>query len=215
MTTSSAMSGSDVSECPNLLVPSFLPNGDVLGWNLTSVVNPVTKRKEYTYTVCVQTDGAFRSSENAEIVLVKCDGPCGNDIPATNLIAMGKCEHYLCKACFGLFKNPNGSYGCSNFSCWSEPCRDSGKEKVNYNKIINKQMFRAQKLKKYGEEMKSCKKPDISKTLSSDSEKNSAKSSSYASDSSCSSTSFINLSSASSSNVDSCGIPKMFKPAYE
>uniref|UniRef100_A0A1I7UY27 Zf-C3HC4 domain-containing protein n=1 Tax=Caenorhabditis tropicalis TaxID=1561998 RepID=A0A1I7UY27_9PELO len=179
------------NENPNLLVPSFLPQGDILGWNLTSMVNPVTKRKEYTYTVCVQTDGAFASSDNSEFVLVKCDGPCGNKIASNHLISMGKCDHRLCKACFGLFKNTDGSYGCSNFSCWSEPQKDFRKEKAIYNKIINKQIFRAQKLKKYGEDMKPCKKTDLPKTpaIASNSER-SAKSNSSSSASSSTATDY-------------------------
>ncbi|CAO4361932.1 unnamed protein product [Caenorhabditis nigoni] len=201
---STSMSGSD--ECPNLLVPSFLPSGDVLGWNLTSVINPVTKRKEFTYTVSVQTVGAFGSSENAEGVVMKCDGPCGNPTPSGNLISMGKCDHMLCKACFGIVKNPNGSYGCSNFYCWSEPQANFGKEKANYSKVINKQMCRARKFKKDGEDMKACTKNDVPKTpaVSSDSEVNSKKSSS--------STSVTSSSSVDprSPSVDSNGIPKFF-----
>ncbi|CCD65422.1 RING-type domain-containing protein [Caenorhabditis elegans] len=192
------------NESANLLVPSFLPRGEVLGWNLTSVVNPVTRRKEYTYTVCVQTVGAFQCTEQAGVVLVKCDGPCGNKLPTNHLIALGKCDHMLCKACFGIVKNPDGSYGCSNFYCWSEPRGNFRKEKANYNKVINKQICRARKFKQDGEDLQACSKSNLPKTPAdlSDREMNSAKSSE--SDTSSSD------GSSYQSTVDSYGLPKRF-----
>ncbi|EFO98811.1 hypothetical protein CRE_30213 [Caenorhabditis remanei] len=134
---------------PNHLVPSFLPAGNVLGYNLTTAINPITKRKEFTYTVSVQTVGAFGISDtSSEGVTTKCDGPCGAMFPSGLLITMGKCDHLLCKACFGIVKNPDGSYGCSNFQCWSEPSASLQKEESNYKKVINKQKYRARKIKK-------------------------------------------------------------------
>ncbi|EFP12712.1 hypothetical protein CRE_29511 [Caenorhabditis remanei] len=187
---------SSADENQNRMVPSFLPPGNVIGWNLTESVNPITKKKEFTYTVSVQTVGAFGSTETAEGVMTKCDGPCGNRVLSANLIQMGKCDHFLCKACFGIVKNPDGSYGCSNFDCWSEPQANFRKEKANYTKVINKQKSRARKFKKDGEDMKSCTKYDLPKTpvVDSDSERNSKKSSDSDKSSTCSFTKTAELS---------------------
>ncbi|CAB3408958.1 unnamed protein product [Caenorhabditis bovis] len=137
------------------VLPAFIPCDQLLGWNLSVVNNPITKKDEYTYTVCCQAAGAYRVIEE-NVVMTKCDGPCAAILPSKQMIAMGKCEHLLCKACYGIVKNPDGSYGCSNFHCWAEPLASFQKEKAKYKKIIKKQKQRARKLKEFGEDVKSC-----------------------------------------------------------
>uniref|UniRef100_A0A8R1I648 RING-type domain-containing protein n=1 Tax=Caenorhabditis japonica TaxID=281687 RepID=A0A8R1I648_CAEJA len=137
-----------------MMIPSFLPEGEILGWNLSALPNPLTKKTEYTYTVSIQTN-AFRG-DASKTVMVVCDGPCGNKLPSNHLITMGKCDHMLCKACYGLVKNPDGSYGCSNFYCWADAREPFRQEKAAYRKVINKQICRARKLKRDGEDVISC-----------------------------------------------------------
>ncbi|CAJ0915255.1 unnamed protein product, partial [Mesorhabditis belari] len=49
---------------------------------------------------------------------VKCDGPCGLFHQSSQLINVGRCDHYLCKACSGIVINSDGSTGCSNWDCY-------------------------------------------------------------------------------------------------
>ncbi|CAI2306777.1 unnamed protein product [Caenorhabditis sp. 36 PRJEB53466] len=177
----SASDVSEFSEAPSQMIPSFLPPGELLGWNLTVVPNSTTKKNEYMYTVSVQTVGAFRSCDE-RVVMVNCDGPCGNKLPSTHLIAMGKCDHLLCKACYGLVKNADGSYGCSNFYCWAEPRENFRKEKANYRQIINKQICRARKLKREGEDVKTCSETNLPQTPSGEKGRKSSQSRSLSTD---------------------------------
>ncbi|CAI5447351.1 unnamed protein product [Caenorhabditis angaria] len=149
-------------EKPERMVPSFIPCDELLGWNLSVVSNPVTKKDEYTYTVCCRASGRHQVPEAPILkettpppVLARCDGPCMAEFPSNQLMIVGKCEHLLCKACYGIVKNDDGSYGCSNFYCWVEPRETFQKAKQNYRKIIQKQNSRAHKFKKDGEDLRS------------------------------------------------------------
>uniref|UniRef100_A0A1I7X7E8 RING-type domain-containing protein n=1 Tax=Heterorhabditis bacteriophora TaxID=37862 RepID=A0A1I7X7E8_HETBA len=48
---------------------------------------------------------------------VSCDGPCARSYLPEKLKSLGRCGHYLCDMCCDLVLNPDGSEGCSAFSC--------------------------------------------------------------------------------------------------
>lgn len=130
-----------------------------------------------------------------------CDGPCHKEFPSSQLNTIGRCEHYLCVACYGIVKNSDGTVGCSSAHCnWKGKDRKQAKRHFE-KEICVKQRIRAR-------EMKS-RDIDVKSASSASSRSNSRKSSPTTNR--CSET---DCSVSSQSSTFSSSSSSSFKPTY-
>ncbi|CAD6194834.1 unnamed protein product [Caenorhabditis auriculariae] len=120
-----------------LFVPPVLAplNVQAKAFELVAKHDPVTKATQYTYRLIwnIPTDSVPEigerlkntplklvspSAENAEMLRSQCDGPCRAMHYAKDLNVLGRCNHLLCAACYGLVVNEDGTPGCSSYRCY-------------------------------------------------------------------------------------------------
>ncbi|PIC32372.1 hypothetical protein B9Z55_012728 [Caenorhabditis nigoni] len=87
-------------------------------------------------------------------VTARCDGPCKKEFPSNLLSTIGRCDHYLCNACYGIVKNSDGTNGCSSLNCfWKGTSREESKK--NYEKdVCRKQRTKATEMNSLGIDVK-------------------------------------------------------------
>ncbi|CAI2351743.1 unnamed protein product [Caenorhabditis sp. 36 PRJEB53466] len=86
---------------------------------------------------------------------VVCDGPCKRIFPSSLLNTIGRCDHYLCNACYGIVTNSDGTPGCSALSCYGKGNTRKEAKKFHEKEVCQKQRERARDMKSRGIDVKS------------------------------------------------------------
>uniref|UniRef100_A0A1I7TD58 RING-type domain-containing protein n=1 Tax=Caenorhabditis tropicalis TaxID=1561998 RepID=A0A1I7TD58_9PELO len=101
------------------------------------------------------TERSNRSFHGVTPVRVLCDGPCKREFSSNLLNTIGRCDHLLCAACYGIVKNQDGTNGCSSASCnWKGANRKEAKRFFE-KEICAKQRARAREMKALDIDVKS------------------------------------------------------------
>lgn len=113
----------------NALIPEYFKKTCLSPKSIELRVIYDAPTSQATYHYSVTWDEEFEATEvsvsPAKIhqeeftpVTSKCDGPCQREFPSNLLNTIGRCDHYLCTACYGLVKNSDGTNGCSSRQCF-------------------------------------------------------------------------------------------------
>ncbi|CAI2351746.1 unnamed protein product [Caenorhabditis sp. 36 PRJEB53466] len=128
---------------------------------------------------------SVRSSRGPTPVYTYCDGPCKKVFLSSLLNTIGRCDHYLCNACYGIVINSDGTPGCSAFGCFSKGGSRREAKKKHEKEVCRKQRVRARDMKARGIDVKSASSATSLNSLSNTSE-DSNNNSDVSSETSCS-----------------------------